>query len=481
MLRRVLLSFVLATLGSLYLGAQNDFRKAFDDFTTNAMNRHAAFTDTANALFVKAIAQNWSRYELSDGNLRQEKPKPGTLPVAEKAQTQFNLLPISETIEDNQQDKLPETASVRWLPQKSSSRTIRFTFYDAEQVVSIPQEYGSFHPKGISEKEVAAFWEQLSRYNYQLILADCNQYIETCGYNDWAVQEWVRALSAAIFPHNIHSEQTIFTVFLLNQMGLKTKIARADDRLIGLFSSRQSVYTRKFLQIDSYPFYVAENDFSASAVYTYNVDFAQSERPVDLRIQKPLRLGGTASYKTYKKDAPVLQTSMELPVNEALLRFYSHYPQTTVTVYATACPEERFASALLSGLKDCIRGMSDLEAVNKILTFAQTDFRYQTDIDQFGYEKPYFCEENFVYQANDCEDRAALFAYLVRSLVGCDVVLLEYPDHISTAVHLNGEVKGDRVRVKGRDFYVCDPSFIGSTLGMTIPKYKNQAVKVYVL
>ena len=480
MLRKVFISLVFVLSGCLYLGAQNDFRKAFDEFTTNAMSRHAAFTDTANAIFAKALADNWARFDLSDGNQRMEKPKPETLPVAEKAQTQFNLLQISETVVIFQEDSL-ETDSVQWLPQKSSSKMVWFPFYDAEQVVSIPHEYGAFHPKGISEKNVAAFWEQLSQYDYQLILADCNKAITACGYNDWAVMEWVRALSAAIFPHNIYSEQSIFTVFLLNQMGLKTKIARADDRLICLFSSRQPVYARKFLQIDSYPFYVAESDFSASAVFTYKADFAKADRPLDLRVRRALRLGTADSYKTYKKDSPVLRTSFDLPVNEALVRFYAGYPQTSVTVYASACPEEKFADALLPALKERIKGLSALDAVNKILTFAQTDFRYRTDIDQFGYEKPFFCEENFVYDANDCEDRAALFAYLVRSLLGCDVVLLEYPDHISTAVHLNGEVKGDRVRVKGRDFYVCDPSFIGSTLGMTIPQYKNQAVKVYVL
>ena len=444
-------------------------------------HRHAAFTDTANALFAKAIAQNWSRYELSDGNLRQEKPKPGTLPVAEKAQTQFNLLPISETIEDNQQDELPETASVRWLPQKSSSRTVRFTFYNADQVVSIPQEYGAFHPKGISEKEVAAFWEQLSRYNYQLILADCNQYIETCGYNDWAVQEWVQALSAAIFPHNIHSEQTIFTVFLQNQMGLKTKIARAEGRLVSLFSSKQTVYARKFLVIGTYPFYLAEKDFSASEVFTYDVELDKAGHPLDLRIREPIKLGTADSFRTCYKDSPFLQASFDLPVNEALMRLYSHYPQTTVTVYATARPEERFASALLPALKERIQGLSELDAVQIILTFVQTVFRYQTDLEQFGFEKPFFCEENFLFEANDCEDRATLFVFLVKELTECKVILLEYPDHVSAAVHFSKEIKGDYARINQENYYICDPSYIGAVPGMAIPQYKNKAAKVYIL
>lgn len=481
MLRKVLISLVMGMLGCLYLDAQNDYQKAFEEFTANAVNRHAAFTDSANAAFARALADNWSKYELFDGNSRQEKPKPVTLPVAIKTQTQYKELTVSETVDIFTSPWPPEMESIRWIPQKNATRVVKFTFYDAQQEISVPQEYGTFHPKGISEKEVAAFWEQLSRYDYQTILADCAKYTETCGYNDWVILEWVKAVSARIFPLDIYSEQTIFTVFLLNQMGWKVKVARVGGRLTSLFASMQPVYARKFIIIGTYPFYLAEKDFPASEVYTYDVEFAKAEGPLDLRIQSPLKLGTTDSYRTYQKVSPIFQTSFDLPVNEAFVRFCSGYPQTSVTVYATACSEESFESALTSALRPHVQGLSAFDAVNKLLAFVQTDFRYQTDMDQFGFEKPFFCEENFVYASNDCEDRAVLFAYLVRSLVGCDVVLLEYPDHISTAVHVNGEVKGDHVHVKGRDFYVCDPSFIGATLGMTIPQYKNQAVKVYVL
>ena len=64
----------------------------------------------------------------------------------------------------------------------------------------------------------------------------------------------------------------------------------------------------------------------------------------------------------------------------------------------------------------------------------QTAFDYKTDGDQFGYEKPFFVDELFYYPYSDCEDRAVLYSYLVRTLMGLDVVLLEYPNHMATAV-----------------------------------------------
>lgn len=485
MIRKAVISLLFVTLGYLCLSAQNDYRNAFKEFAENAKSLHAAFSDSANVVFSKAIGAEWTMYELSDGNKRQVNPEPETLPVAEETQTVFRVVNVSETVDTFPAHWPFETGSSLWkqnVPSKrNDSKVIRFVFYDSDQVVAVPKEYGCFHPTGISESEVAAFWAELSKYDYRFILDNCAKYIELYGYNDWAVLEWVRELSSAVFPQNIYSEQTIFTVFLLNQMGLMTKLARADSCLICLFSSMQPVYARKFVIIDTYPFYVAESDFSASEVFTYSADFMKPSRPLDLRIQVSPSFGTSSSFKTYHKHSSLFNASFDLPINQSLIRFYESYPQTAINVYASAQPDSRFAKALLMAIGGPIKGLSFVDAVNQLLAFVQTDFGYQTDIIQFGYEKPFFCEENFVYGSNDCEDRAVLFAYLVQTILGKKVVLLEYPDHVSTAVRLDGDIKGDYVRIGNERFFVCDPSYIGSSLGMTMPKYKNKSVKVYVL
>lgn len=484
MTKRVFILFLLL-LGCIHLGAQNDYRRAHGEFVRQAKQRYNSFTDTVNVIFAKAIGADWEKYNLSDGNARQLHPEPETLPIAEEAPSDYKVLTISEAI-DTIPSRWPlETDSALWTPNvpsdRNNSKVVKFVFYDTEQVVSVPKEYGTFHPKGISEAEVAAFWTELSKYDYKYILADCAKYAELYGYNDWAILEWVRALSAVVFPKNIHSEQTVFTVFLLNQMGLMTKVARVGDQLISMFSSMQPVFARKFVVIDTYPFYLTDKTILASEVFTYNVAFMKPAHPLDLRVHVPPNLGNIRSFKTCHKHSALFNFSFDLPINQTLIRFYSGYPQTSVSVYATARPETHFSSALKSAIGDRIKGVPEVDAVNQLLAFVQTDFTYQTDISQFGYEKPFFCEENFFYKSNDCEDRAALFVFLVRSLLGNDCLLLEYPDHVSTAVRIEGDIKGDHIRIGNRKYYVCDPSYIGATLGMTMTKYKNTSVKVYAL
>jgi len=66
-----------------------------------------------------------------------------------------------------------------------------------------------------------------------------------------------------------------------------------------------------------------------------------------------------------------------------------------------------------------------------------------------------------------------LFAYFVESLVGLDVVGVEYPGHIATAVHFNEDVPGDFISWKGLKYIIADPTFINAPVGLTMPKYAN--------
>ena len=74
-----------------------------------------------------------------------------------------------------------------------------------------------------------------------------------------------------------------------------------------------------------------------------------------------------------------------------------------------------------------------------------------------------------------------MFSILVRDLLGLDVVLLHYPGHLATAVDLGNSVKGDYVSVRGKRFVVCDPTYIGASIGESMPEFKNSKARIIVL
>ena len=110
-----------------------------------------------------------------------------------------------------------------------------------------------------------------------------------------------------------------------------------------------------------------------------------------------------------------------------------------------------------------------------MLNFVQTAFDYKTDEQQFGYEKYFYPEEVIAYPYSDCEDRSALFAWLVTEYTDAEVVGLQYEGHLATAVCFGNDVNisGDRFLYAGKRYYVCDPTYINASIGMTMPQFKN--------
>jgi hypothetical protein len=70
---------------------------------------------------------------------------------------------------------------------------------------------------------------------------------------------------------------------------------------------------------------------------------------------------------------------------------------------------------------------------------------------------------------------------MIRDLLGLDVVLLYYPGHLATAVCFNDDVQGDYLVIGGKKYIVCDPTYIGASIGRTMPKMDNSKAKVLLL
>ena len=170
---------------------------------------------------------------------------------------------------------------------------------------------------------------------------------------------------------------------------------------------------------------------------------------------------------------------MQTVVNKNLMDFYRDYPQCDVVIHYKAPMSEELREPLYAQLREAIAGKSEVEAANILLTFVQTSFQYMTDGDQFGYEKPFFPDETFYYPYCDCEDRAMLYSTLVKDLLGLDAILLDYPNHIASAVRFTEEVPGDAVVLAdGTRYVVCDPTYIGAPVGSCMDQYKTVGPQV---
>ena len=132
-------------------------------------------------------------------------------------------------------------------------------------------------------------------------------------------------------------------------------------------------------------------------------------------------------------------------------------------------------------LTAAIEGLSEKDAVNKLLNFVQTAFEYEYDDRVWGEDRAFFAEETLYYPYADCEDRAVLFSRLVRDIIGLNVVLLYYPGHLAAAVEFNEEVLGDYLLYGNSKYIVCDPTYIGAPVGRTMPNMNNTEAQIIIL
>lgn len=329
---------------------------------------------------------------------------------------------------------------------------------------------------GLNENAIADAYEALCNSDYKPLLADCAQIRKDLRLNDWGVFTLVRQVADTYC--GTANESIVMQQFLLNEMGYKARMARkaTEDKMMLFVATDCSIYAHPYITLNGQNYYNLSGNNEQCQFYMCQKDSPKAKNSVGMQLKEAPLFPGTVVSSTHQAKGSAARVTVDVP--KALMDFYKDYPQCDYSVYFNAPVNAAMENRILSSLAPLVQGRNEADAANILINFVQTAFQYQTDGQQFGYEKPFFVEELFYYPYSDCEDRAMLFSYLVRKLLGLDVVLLDYPEHIATAVRFNGNVSGDYFMVNGRKYIVCDPTYIGASIGMTMPRYKTVSAKV---
>ena len=305
---------------------------------------------------------------------------------------------------------------------------------------------------GLNENAIADAYEALCNSDYKPLLADCAQIRKDLRLNDWGVFTLVRQVADTYC--GTANESIVMQQFLLNEMGYKARMARkaTEDKMMLFVATDCSIYAHPYITLNGQNYYNLSGNNEQCQFYMCQKDSPKAKNSVGMQLKEAPLFPGTVVSSTHQAKGSAARVTVDVP--KALMDFYKDYPQCDYSVYFNAPVNAAMENRILSSLAPLVQGRNEADAANILINFVQTAFQYQTDGQQFGYEKPFFVEELFYYPYSDCEDRAMLFSYLVRKLLGLDVVLLDYPEHIATAVRFNGNVSGDYLMVNGRK-YIC--------------------------
>lgn len=472
---------------------QSESFKEFEQFKQQAYQDYGNFRRKANEEYAKYMEESWKMFESLPAIEPPVKPKP-PVPLIDDEEPLPQPEPDPNSPNKPKVDpiRIPDPIQTPELPTTDANKPVKrpnpiepvvpnavpmaaaqsFQMYGTPFAVHIEEQ--TLELKDASEKSVAKMWRQLSDSSFDYLIAECLQQRDNHNLCDWAYIKLTQQVAEKQFGEGTN-EAVLMQMYLLTQSGYQARIGRDDDdRLLLLMSAKEQLYGHGYFRLDGMKFYVIDKSFKQKALHIYSHAFPQ-ETSMSLALTQPdLKVEKTEPRTITSKRYP--NVSVTVQTNKNLLDFYNDYPQSSMwNYYSTASMSEVLKESLYPTLRQAIAGKTELEAVNILLNFVQTGFEYATDQKQFGYERPLFCDEVFYYPYCDCEDRSILFSCLVRELLGLDVVLLNYPEHLATAVLFNDDVKGDYLLVDGKTYIICDPTFIHAAVGNCAPTYKSIA------
>lgn len=456
-------------------------RKAgYEAYKTQKTEGIKRYNEEKNREYARRMSERWEYHQLSKGIMPPPSPDPVTPPevVPDTPPT-----PPKEVAPEDTPMVIPEPT-----PAPQEEITPPVVEPKSEQKYVYANYYGSkiriaYTPAMVrrmtdcNESGVAAAWSHLSEGSSNLWLKELFNLRKELSLCDWAYYKLVEKASVALLGDG--NDATLLQVFTLVQSGLKVRMGHEDGNLRLLYPSTMNIYGYSYLPIDGMKYFVM-TDGQVGGLFIYDSIFPGEQLP-SAQITIPL-LANTPTPKQPHAAKKYPNVAVVAGTNFNVIDYYNECPRNTSwQYYANANLSEGLKEQVYPTLRREIEGLSAKDAANVLINFVQTGFEYKTDDAQFGYERPLYGDEMFYYAFSDCEDRSILYSILVRDLLGLDVVLLHFQNHLATAVHFPSEVEGDYLMVGGKKYIICDPTYINASIGMTMPSVEGKLQNIIAL
>lgn len=458
--------------------------KCFEDARQDNERVFNNYRNRINQEFSTYLEREWEKTSLSKVIPNPFKPEPK--PVIDNTPAEdSNPLPHVISLGDNEEKPQPKPIEPipSVVPDKpdpsQETNIISFSFFGNICKIHIPtsKEYAL---KNASMEEVGKAWDILIGDNYNNMLIECLEYRESLALCDWGMYQFLLAFTEKYCGSRVSNDSILMQMFVLCQLGYRVRLAKRGDQLINLIAFDTPVFGAPYLELDGVAFYNLSESDSQGEIQLCNYAFPGEESASLRMLSLPVLPEDLNAARNVRSKA-FSMASVNVRTNKNLIEFLDTYPGCSWELFAQASLSQSVKDQIYPTLKRAVAGQTEQRAANILLSFVQTGFEYQTDDEQFGREKTFFGDETFYYPFCDCEDRSVLFAILVKDLLGLDVVLLDYPSHIATAVHFNSETIGDYFYIDGVRYTICDPTYIGAPIGKSMPdmlKLKANILKV---
>ncbi len=356
-------------------------------------------------------------------------------------------------------------------PQSQNLKTLYLNFFGVDLEIHYDRSILISIDGAIDKNDIANSWDTLAQSEYESTIKEIKEISSKLRLNDWAKYLLVKKIASGIYHEE--NEARVFSWFVLLKMGYDAHIAYQSQKVVLLLPIEGNLYNTIYYTLNRKKYYAIDYYAKGNlgSIMTYDNTYEGANAAIDFSVMELPRFAQARTQKRLVFKLDRKNTSVNLNYNTNLMNFFQTYPQVGYANYFSSPESILLEESIRSSFKPLLEGKSQEESLDLILNFVQNAFKYQVDNKQFNQEKVMFPSETLFYPYSDCEDRAILFSYMVKTLLGIDIVGVKYPNHMATAVKVEQKLKGEYVYAGNRSYLVADPTYINASVGMSMPQF----------
>jgi len=444
---------------------KKEIKKEYNTFEKETHQKFDTFVSEIDEEFSNYLNENFGEYSIGHQRFEPSTPKPNVIPVIEEVEILGDIIDfdVSKTTITYQGPTYPTIKKTE--ADDFTTRKIEVNFLGWPLYFNIDEDFFSTEIKNTSANEISLYWTNMGKLNYNHFLYQISEVANTLNINQWGYYQLLKECSKQVYPHN-KNLQTLFQWTLLSRSRYKVKVGFNDDDIFLLIPSVYQMYNVDFVKISGINYYIM--DAQGKQLQTYEKDFPEADILMNVVISKPFYTKSINKSKDFKFKHDGKNITVNLAYDEEMIKFYATIPLSDISIYFNSVVSDRTKESVIEAFKPILKGKSDVESANILLSFMQQAFGYKTDQYAYGIEKYFFADELLHYPFSDCEDRSVLFAYLVKTLLEKDVIALGFPGHMATAISFNQKVEGKRLNYNNNTYIVADPTYYGAPVGVLV-------------
>ena len=463
-------------------------QQSFDDFTQARLATMQRMQDDFNKFveerdkkFAEYLQRDFREFQRARSARPADAPKPEDVPTYEEKPADLNRqYEIDTTTQSYERSRgLLMPPSTKEEDEHYARAATGVQFYGNKLTLQYDQRLRLADFDHYEAQTISQAWLRLSEANVRGLINQLYRYQNALSLNDWGFFQLVQQFANSLYGSD-EPRAKLTTWFLLNKARYKVKLGYQHDQLYLLLPTSSAVYSATYYSFDHDERYYLFGP-APESLFTYPNDYAGADQALNMEISSPLNLGGAVEKKAFSFQYGGQPYQLSLEYSPQAMAFYQHYPAIALQAKMESNLSRPAKESLLTQLRPLLDGRPERDQVGLLLRFVQTAFAYKMDQEQFGTEKYFFPEEVLYYAYSDCEDRATLFAYLVRQLLGLKIVCLNYPGHVATAVQLTEAGDGDYIMLKGERYTICDPTYANAPVGKSMDRFADVKAQVIAL